>query len=280
MKRSLFAMCAAVVVLVPLGAGAQGFDSDAGFVASPQSRPLALDDPRVSRPSDFGDVQQYFTTVDASSLVGRTSGFNHSRTGSGSGIWCAAGSTDSRAVGEFRPPHGAELFFFRYWGVDTVAEDMTVTLDEICQPDFSAGTGDPVLTNKGTIVSTGAGGFFSDSVALAGTADTQSCIYRVTVQFDASTGSCDQGQFMAFYKARVAYFRQISPAPAIATFTDVPVGSQFHAEVEALNQSGITLGCTATEFCPGNFVTRLQMAAFLSRALGLQFDTIVDPANP
>ena len=32
--------------------------------------------------------------------------------------------------------------------------------------------------------------------------------------------------------------------------------------------AGITQGCTATEYCPNEFVTRDQMAAFLLRALG------------
>ena len=63
--------------------------------------------------------------------------------------------------------------------------------------------------------------------------------------------------------------RQISPAPASARFTDVPMNAQFFAEVEALAASGITLGCTATTFCPDSPLTRRQMAAFLARALGL-----------
>jgi len=65
--------------------------------------------------------------------------------------------------------------------------------------------------------------------------------------------------------------RQISPPPATARFTDVPLGAAFFAEVEALAASGITLGCTATEFCPEFPLTRRQMAAFLARALGLYY---------
>lgn len=73
---------------------------------------------------------------------------------------------------------------------------------------------------------------------------------------------------------RIFYNRQIAPAPATATFTDVPVGSQFFAEVEALAASGITQGCTATTFCPANNLSRLQMAAFLARALGLHWPAL------
>ena len=71
------------------------------------------------------------------------------------------------------------------------------------------------------------------------------------------------------YQATVWYKLQISPAPASARFNDVPVGTQFFREIEALADSGITLGCTATDYCPGNPVTRGQMAAFLARAFGL-----------
>ena len=69
----------------------------------------------------------------------------------------------------------------------------------------------------------------------------------------------------------VFWTRQISPAPASATFTDVPTGHQFFKEIEALKASGITQGCTGTTYCPDQAVTRGQMAAFLARALGLNF---------
>ena len=44
-------------------------------------------------------------------------------------------------------------------------------------------------------------------------------------------------------------------------------GSTFEAEIEALAAAGITLGCSADRFCPGELVTRGQMAAFLVRGL-------------
>jgi hypothetical protein len=69
----------------------------------------------------------------------------------------------------------------------------------------------------------------------------------------------------------VFWLRQISPAPAVATFTDVPTNAQFFREIEALVDSGITAGCTPTQYCPDQPVTRRTMAAFLARALGLHF---------
>jgi len=43
--------------------------------------------------------------------------------------------------------------------------------------------------------------------------------------------------------------------------------------IEALVAAGITVGCNASPptYCPDDFVTRKQMAAFFARALGLRW---------
>lgn len=69
----------------------------------------------------------------------------------------------------------------------------------------------------------------------------------------------------------VNWQRQISPAPANATFSDVPTSSSYFQAVEALNASGITSGCGGGKFCPTQPVTRQQMAVFLAKALGLHY---------
>jgi hypothetical protein len=74
-----------------------------------------------------------------------------------------------------------------------------------------------------------------------------------------------------FQAVRVHYYLQVSPAPATASFTDVPLGSSFFQFVEALAASKITAGCGGGLFCPDHFVTRGQLAVFLSKALGLSF---------
>ena len=48
-------------------------------------------------------------------------------------------------------------------------------------------------------------------------------------------------------------------------FTDVPDSHDFHADIDAIADAGITTGCTATTYCPASNVTRGQMAAFLNR---------------
>jgi len=62
-------------------------------------------------------------------------------------------------------------------------------------------------------------------------------------------------------------------------FTDDD-GSMFEADIEWLAATGVTKGCNPpanTEFCPNDPVTRAQMAAFLTRALGLEDATGANP---
>ncbi len=65
--------------------------------------------------------------------------------------------------------------------------------------------------------------------------------------------------------------RQVSPAPASATFGDVPTNHWAFQHVEALVDSGITSGCGSGNYCPDATVTRAQMAVFLAKALGLHW---------
>jgi len=79
------------------------------------------------------------------------------------------------------------------------------------------------------------------------------------------------GDDLRFKGVRLEWSRQISPAPATATFDDVPLGSFGFKQIEALVDSGITGGCGGDNFCPDDTLTRAQMAVFLAKALGLYF---------
>jgi hypothetical protein len=74
---------------------------------------------------------------------------------------------------------------------------------------------------------------------------------------------------LQFKAVDIWWHRQVSPAPATATFADVPTNHPFFQFVEALYASGITAGCGNNNYCPDAPLTRKQMAAFLSKALGL-----------
>ena len=67
-------------------------------------------------------------------------------------------------------------------------------------------------------------------------------------------------------------------ATAVIAFDDVPDDNQFHGSIEWLADNEITLGCNPpenTEFCPGDNVSRQQMAAFMRR-LAQTFGTAGD----
>ena len=61
----------------------------------------------------------------------------------------------------------------------------------------------------------------------------------------------------------------LAPLPAFAQacvgFTDVQQTDFFCDEVEWMKNRGVTLGCTATAYCPNDSVTRAQMALFMTR---------------
>lgn len=83
--------------------------------------------------------------------------------------------------------------------------------------------------------------------------------------------SADIANDTSFAGCLVYFTRQISPPPGVPSFTDVPTTDIFYAAIEALKASGVTTGCAPGLYCPNDPVTRGQMAAFLSRALGLHW---------
>jgi S-layer homology domain len=94
-------------------------------------------------------------------------------------------------------------------------------------------------------------------------------VHHVYALFLAFSGSYETANKAGRF--RILYRLQVSEAPAIATFSDVPTNHPFFRYIEALAASGITGGCGTGIYCPQAPVTRGQMAAFLSIALGLHF---------
>jgi len=79
----------------------------------------------------------------------------------------------------------------------------------------------------------------------------------------------------------VAFALLIVPIVAFAAdgFDDVDSGNVFVADIQWMKDSGITKGCNPpanTNFCPGDGVTRQQMAAFMRR---LAVNKVVDAAT-
>lgn len=66
------------------------------------------------------------------------------------------------------------------------------------------------------------------------------------------------------------------PAAPSAGFRDVPADSTHAAGINALAASGITQGCSHDRFCPGQAVTRAQLASLLKAGLHDTAPTMVD----
>lgn len=247
----------------------------------PSNAPASKGAPDASeRPRDFG-TGFFFTALDAYAMNPFNNGFLPFRGGISRNLYCEGASTDSRAVGQINLPHGVDISAVRVWGHDTSAtNNIQIQLISACLPDFAAAY--PTLTVLSTSTSTGSPDQFTDLGAglPAGTnlIDNQSCTYRVESRHGPNNSTCDP--LLAFSKLRIQWERSIPPAPALATFDDVPPAAQFFREIEAFVDTGITAGCDSNSFCPDNPVTRRQMAAFFARAFGLQPGNIPDPANP
>jgi len=87
----------------------------------------------------------------------------------------------------------------------------------------------------------------------------------------ATAPSCYTGDELRYAGAVLKWSRTVSPAPATATFADVPAGHWAFQFVEALASAGITAGCGGDNYCPGSPITRAEMAVYLAVALGLHW---------
>jgi hypothetical protein len=108
--------------------------------------------------------------------------------------------------------------------------------------------------------------FVTGNLATPETIDNRNNTYFLHYTDGGTNGS------VRFQAVRIFYTLQVSPAPAVATFGDVPTSHPFFPFVEALVRSGITVGCgNGSNYCPDDPLTRGQMAVFMSKALGLHF---------
>ncbi len=124
-------------------------------------------------------------------------------------------------------------------------------------PDFAAPT-------TATFIDVPVGGLeFRELEWAASRGIARGYIFTAGRQFVPSSG-VSRGQMAAFlYRAAGAS----APAPATASFSDVPVGAPFFKEIEWAAANKITSGLSGgTTYGPSRVVTRGQMAAFLVRS--------------
>lgn len=176
---------------------------------------------------------------------------------------------DQQAGAHLNLPDGATLTQLEFWAYDVhPTEWLTFEVLETCQ---TPGSGISTTTSLGSAETFGAIGTYYGATPLLGhTVDNPACGYSVRVRFSQPETDC-VGASLQVQKIRVSFVRQVSPAPASATFNDVPTGHPYFQFVEALARSGITGGCGAGFFCPDQTLTRGQMAVFLAKGLGLSW---------
>ncbi len=120
-----------------------------------------------------------------------------------------------------------------------------------------AGSGDLFIDDDGSI--------FESSIDKLGTAGvTLGCNPPTNDQFCPSD-LVTRGQMAAFLVRAIGYTDD-----GDGNLFDDDDGSVFESAIDKLGTAGVTRGCNPpanTQFCPSDFVTRGQMAAFLQRAL-------------
>ncbi|MFY9552013.1 MAG: S-layer homology domain-containing protein [Thermoanaerobaculia bacterium] len=286
MKRTLAILGASIFCFVGLGAHAlaQVPDSERTLVTDPNVL-ASMGFPRDAKnvyikngvgdpsnvPNDFGP-NAHFTAIQPKAFVGRYDqpGGSNSWEYSGGVEGCCANisrtGTETFMDAPMDLPTGVNIQAMRWWANDTNATNhMSIFVFQVCHPGFSPGPTVYTTIASASPATTGAG---DESNVIPGsggvTVDNQNCHYTARVRFDDVTG-------LTFQKLRVQWNRQVSPAPAVATFGDVPTSHPFFQFIEALAASGITAGCGGGNYCPNNPLTRGQMAVYLSIALGLNW---------
>ncbi len=158
-------------------------------------------------------------------------------------------------------PAGAQITSIELEGCDTSASSQVVFI----LYRIASNGGTTTLSDLGGTGTTATPGCSTFPLALSvpHTVDNAN-VYAVAVKGGTTSAT-------SYTAVRVKYHLQVSPAPSVATFSDVPVGSIYFPFVEALYASGITAGCGGGNFCPNSPLTRGQMAVFLATALGLHW---------
>jgi hypothetical protein len=235
----------------------------AGILGGPAPSPAEAPDVEVVAPS--ADALTFGTASPTVLVIGAS---EFDPTGSG-GTWIYSGGAISKTasnnmVAWVRLPAGAVVNGLQLEGCDFDAgNQMTFQLNRFQGP---SGPLVPLTFLTGTGVSDVPGcGFFSATTILA---VSPVVIDNVKNSYIMSVTTAGGTTLTA---VRVFYSLQVSPAPATATFGDVPTTHPFFQFVEALVASGITAGCGGGNYCPDAPLTRGQMAVFLSKALGLHF---------
>jgi hypothetical protein len=250
--------------------GAQETPSFGSGPPDTKSRPLEAE--------DFGTTDEGITLINYSDFFPHESGTTYA---SGFGIsgsrWLmdASPASDPSLIATVRGiPNGATLTQISFYFDDTNgSENFT---GKLCRHWVDSATGDnssadcPVsLTSSGapgsTILSA------APNLPIRYRYDIDSDLVPEIVNYVLFAEMASLDASLRVRAVRLRWKRNVSPAPAVATFLDVPSSHPFFQFVEALADAGLTAGCGGGNYCPDAVVTRGQMAVFLAKALGLHW---------
>jgi parallel beta-helix repeat protein len=109
--------------------------------------------------------------------------------------------------------------------------------------------------------------FQDGAAALVGGAPASGALVEDPGRMTASSPALSPGTLNDVQVVNVNTLAGTLPKGWLADFSDVPQAHLFHGAVEKIFRAGITSGCGAGEYCPGDAVNRAGMAVFLLRGI-------------
>jgi len=224
-----------------------------GLAASPVPAP----ETPVPETRSYGTATETVLTVGAFAFVPLESATTFA--GDGFDGRYATGGSGCFEASAFLPA-GAKIDYLELKACDTSASGAVQATLYVCQ---GASCSTPCSISTGVSQTPGCFTFASGTCGVTvNNFGNEYTVQVCTTAFDFTTG---------FEAVRIFYFLQVSPSPGSATFADVPTNYPYFRAIEALAKSGITGGCGGGNFCPGQYVSRGEMAKFLANALGLHW---------
>jgi hypothetical protein len=252
------------VALAPTLNAQMAPDGEGGWVKKMEAPKLPRD-AQLATPKGFG-LNQSILQIPASSFMPRFLGdqLDYYSNGYMENPNAAAGFYQASVF----LPAGSNVTWLDLYSYDVdAANDITAYFRCYSGGDYAGNP--PTFSEIATVSSTGDGGYAYTAASTGGYTINNNVAYEGGCQYQIGLSMF---QNHAFKGVDLWWERVVSPAPAVATFGDVPTDHAFFQYVEALVDSGITGGCGGGNYCPNDPITRGQMAVFLSAALGLYHD--------
>lgn len=233
--------------------------------------------PRPARPTaqprTYGTTQPSYYVIDASELSPVSSDVQYAAINNAQ-LRYLTNVTGLNLFAPVRLPAGAHVstIWIDYFDNSPSGEVQASFLT--CDPagdSCAVASGNPGCDDAPVTICSGnpqATGFFSHSEDL----NDDGITIQSGLRYVVYAGNTTTDGSTAISQIRIVYFLQVSPPPATASFNDVPTSDPAFQFVEAVYASGITAGCGGGNYCPDQPITRRQMAVFLAKALGLQWN--------